>query len=197
MDYQKTAAEYAKLYGRSERQIKRYKADNWPLDDEQATRLLLAGGTQGGAQGNSNAAPRPKGTGAKGLAAAIERMQEAERDAHAAYLAAIDEENELLASKRLKDWQAIVEQLRKTEQSNPEVEAANKNSVNLAELRGALTDLFARLRQDLDALPRRVATELAGADELTVRAVLERETGELVANLYGCKYLTEGGGNES
>lgn len=205
MDYQRTAKEYASLYRRNERTIKRWKAKGWPLDDEAATRALIvtigrdAGGDIGQPPAGTTAgaaSPRLPASGERGLKAAIERLRQSEVETHAGYQAAIQAQNEALAGKRLKEWNQIIEQLRKVEGSSPEIEEANRNSVSLSDLRLELTEMFARLRQDLDGLPRRVAGELAGADEITVRQVLTRETGELISNLYGCKYL-KGGGSES
>lgn len=196
MDYRKTAKEYADIYGRNERTIKRWKAKGWPLDDENATRLLMEAGGAGDPP-DSDAAPYVKGTGPVGLAAALDRIRNAERDAHASYEAARDAgTDDILVCARHKQWLAAVEALRKAEEANPSVARDNQNSVSLEELRHTLTQLFAQLRQDLDSLPKRVALELVGKDEIGVREVLARETGELIANLYACHYLESEGGNE-
>jgi hypothetical protein len=91
MNYQKSAKDYATLYGRNERTIKRWKANGWPLDDEPATRALIAahgrdnsGPRLPSASLTSPAAPRtagrarPQGAGETGLKAAIQRMQQAD-----------------------------------------------------------------------------------------------------------------------
>jgi hypothetical protein len=101
----------------------------------------------------------------------------------------------MVTGKLLKEWHANLKSLREIEEANPNVEKENKNAVNLAELQQALTELFARHRQDLEALPRRVALELVGKDEVAIREIIGREVASLVETLFSCSYLTEGGGN--
>ena len=87
MDYRKTAKEYAEIYGVTDRTVKRWKAKDFPLDDEQATRLLI----ESGASPTSSPVPRPAGSGKHGLTAAIERLRKAELDSHSAYDAAVQQ----------------------------------------------------------------------------------------------------------
>lgn len=193
--YQKTEKEYADTYGRNVRTIRRWKLKDWPLDDETATRRLIDAG--GGGNEPQDAIPFVKGTGAVGLAAALERLREAERDAHASYESAREAgTDETAVGYRQKQWFGAVEALRKAEEANPSVARENQNAVSLDELRHTLTQLFAQLRQDLDTLPRRVALELVGKDEIGIREVLARETGELITNLYACQYLESGAASE-
>jgi len=189
---------YPKVYGVSYRTILRWAEKGFPLDDEQATRLLTAGTPQTAKPGSgphqrtrTTATPRNAPAGSLGLSASIQRLQQAEANAHGAYLHALANETPLIAAHARKAWQELVEALRKTELSSPEVQEANKTSVSLSEIQTVLNELFTKLRQDLDTLPRRIALELVGADEISIRQVLAREAEEIVSRLFACKYLTD------
>lgn len=179
--YQRTAKEYAEVYGVSEITVKRWKKAGWPLDDEAATRALREGQKE-----KTLVAPCLVAVDAAlGISAATERLREAEAAAHAAYLQASPED----ASKLLSTWLKLQDALRKSEESAPDIEESNKNTVQLGELKNALNDLFRKLRQDLETLARRTALELVGKDEIGIREILDREAEEIIKNLYTCRYL--------
>jgi hypothetical protein len=195
--YQYPLAHYPTVYGVSYRTILRWAAKAYPLDDEAATRALVAGQKNGSA---GKSAPResteaartlPRAVGGElGLAAAIRRLQTAEAEAHAEYdQAKASGGDAAQATARAKAWLALSEQLRKVEQSTPEVEQANKKSLRIDELQRELGSLFVRLRQDLESMPQRIGLELVGKDEIGIREVLKREAGEIIHALYSCKYL--------
>jgi len=194
--YQHPLSHYPAVYGVSYRTVLRWSAKGYPLDDGPATRALVAG-QKNGASGKSTPpalanAPRTLSRpecGELGLAAAIRRLQSAEAAAHAEYEAAQDGGDAAQATARAKAWLALSEQLRKVEQSTPEVEQANKKSLRIDELHSELGSLFVRLRQDLESLGQRIALELVGKDEISIREVLKREAGEIIHALYSCKYL--------
>lgn len=194
MEWQKTENEYAALYNVSPRTVRRWKAKGWNLDDEEEIRLLIAEGGRAGAgtgsESESTDSPRrPEGLGAVGLQAALERLRYQERDAHAAYLAACEEGSESVVAARQKQWLALQKALLEAEKANPDVAEANKNSISLGEIKTVLTGLFNQLRQDLEAMPRRLETELAGQDAITIREGIAREVATIIGNLYACHYL--------
>jgi len=176
---------YAQLYGCSVRTVTRYAQEGYPLDDFEETKARIAGKT-----------PFPSSPGvsadssglALGLKASIQRLQEQEARAYADYSANIGGEFE---SQKQKAWLAISEQLRKVEQSTPDIQEANRQSVSKAELRTVLTGLFLRFRQDLEVLPKRIARELVGKDEIAIIETLGVEIDSLISGLYSCPFLEE------
>ena len=89
-----------------------------------------------------------------GLGAAIARLQEEEQALYGSYLAA-KAAGSARASVYLKQWQSVVEQLRKVEADNPSIEREKENSISkddLARVLGALRLLVSdgrALRADL------------------------------------------------
>jgi len=189
--YQFPLKSYCQKYGVSYRTILRWKDSGFPLDDERQTRLLVSTGARFTPQLPANG-PRNDSTaipGALGLSASIARLQQAELATHADYTQARASGDENLAEAKRRQWVSLSEQLRKVEQSTPEIEESNRNSIRVEELDAALGDLFLKLRQDLDSIPKRVSLEIAGKDEITAREVLKREMDEIILALYSCKYL--------
>lgn len=195
---------YPSVYGVSYRTILRYAEKGYPLDNEEQTRLLIAGQKTGSpgtqetptakeAQGSPARLnpPLPPSTGDLGLPASIQRLEEAEATAHAKYEEAKQEGNQLLEAQSLKSWVILSEQLRKTSATSPDVAEANKTSVQLSELQTTLGELFQRLRQDLESLPLRIALELEGKDLIGIREVLTRETDGIIDSLFACRYFNE------
>lgn len=197
--YQHPHKHYAARYGCSLRTIARYAKAGLPLDDEEATRICIANQRTGAKPLTLNRAvlpdgPRLESNRGLGLSASIERLQEAEAAAHAEYAAALQGNDQNLAANKLKSWTVLAEQLRKTAQTSPEVEEANKQAISLSDLQSTLNELFVKLRQDLDTLPRRIALELVGKDELSIREILTREVNEIISSLFHCKYFKGGDG---
>lgn len=187
---------YAALFNVSVRTISRWAKDGLPLDDEAQTRALVATGAKFTPQlsGNRPRTPLSAATGALGLSGAVLRIAESEAAAYQEYqtaLAGTDAKAVAILERR---WLDLAEALRKNEVSNPEVAEANKNTIPVKEVEAALNDLFLKLRQDLETLPKRIALELLGRDEIGIREVLQRESAEIITALYACKYA---GGSES
>jgi hypothetical protein len=174
---------YPSVYGVSYRTVLRWAKKGFPLDDQAATRRAI--------EGEADSVPVVPPSQGLGLAASIRRLQEAEAQAHAEFVTAKQTGSESTgALQRL--WLSLAEQLRKLEQSTPEIQEANKQTIKLSELNEVLGGLFSRLRQDLESLPRRVSLELVGQDVIAIQETLSREIGGIVASLHRCEYL-EGG----
>jgi hypothetical protein len=199
MTYSKTVTEYAKLYSKSDRTIKRYRKEGLPLDDPEAMAAHFAneGDTGGDSKGDKVPIPRPRGTGPVGLKANIERFRHAEIDAYAAWQAALDVEDEAEAARRQRQWVDISEQLWKVEVSTPDVLEANRQTVSLSDLKATLGNLFGNLRVSLDVLPRRIAKSCEGKDVHSIREIIQRETDDIINRLYNCKFLREDGGDSA
>jgi hypothetical protein len=200
-NYKETFSHYAKLYGVGYRTIIRWAHDGVPLDDEAATRLskgrppattLATPAVVPPSAANGPVARRKPFGGALGLSASIGRLQAAEAAAHADFLDAAADRNEALTAQKQKQWLSLSEQLRKVEQSTPAIAEQNKTAVRLDELQATLSELFTRLRQDLETLPKRCALELVGQDAIGIEQTLKREVEEVVLALFHCRYL-EGG----
>lgn len=189
---------YVSVYGVSYRQVLRYKDQGFNLDDKDGTELLIATGGKPipPSAANGPSSP-PSGTGgARGLVSALARLETEEAEAHARYKQALADGNESLAESRRKQWEGLLEALRKAAQSSPAVAEANKSIVNISDVAAELSQAFARLRKGLDSLPQRVALELVGRDEIGIKERLTRETEEMIAALYSCTFLNPAAGND-
>lgn len=191
--YQHPLSHYPAVYGVSYRTILRWKERDYPLDDEAATRAFVAGQKNSPTAPDSRAcAPRTlpsTADNALGLSASIARLQAAEAAAHRDFLTALDAGQEAVATNRRKEWLAFSEQLRRVEQSAPDIAEQNKSLIKADDVSSALSELFITLRQDLENLGKRVAAELVGKEELSIRDVINRETALLIEGLYACRYL--------
>jgi hypothetical protein len=194
-NYPKTQAEYGKIYDRSPKTIGRWQKLGYPLEDFDATQLILAGG--GCAPRTGTQEPPPSGTGEKGLSAAIERLRTAELDAAEAYNAAREAGDEILAAQRLKQWLALQKSLRELEQATPEVESQNSRLVNATELRAALGELFSRHRIELENFAKRLPVLLVNRSEGNIRDTLAAEVGLLIDSLYSFSFVIEEEGSAS
>lgn len=188
MDYEHTLEHYQNLYNVSRRTIQRWKKKGYPLDDEAATRELIG---RAGEQEAGEATPWIAGDGPLGLRASIERLQRAERDAHASWQAALAEDDETTASKRQRQWLELADQLRRIEKDTPQVTEANRKAVSLPELQTVLGELFQKLRGDLEGLPKRLALLVCSTDEIGAREILTKEINSIILNLFECRYLKE------
>jgi hypothetical protein len=188
---------YAALFKVSARTISRYAKAGFPLDDESATRLLLSTGGNPAPPtlANGPRIARPGISGDIGLSAALGRLEAEEAEAYASYRQAVERGDANAAEARRKQWMGINEQLRKAAVSSPEVAEANKRLISQDEVSNALTELFVIHRQDLENLGKRVAAELVGKDEISIREAINRETTVLIHSLYSCSYLG-GNGND-
>jgi len=132
----------------------------------------------------------PKGKnstqGTKGLTAAIERLRECELVAHNNYLDAL-KVNAANSAALLKNWNLILDQLRKMEESNPDILQANANSINKEDLSKVLGDLFKTLRQDLEALPERVSTIGQHTNRDALKSIMQTETNKIIDMLSNWK----------
>lgn len=127
-------------------------------------------------------------TGTKGLVAAIERLREEEIYAHALYKDSLLKKPEF-SPLFLKQWTAVLEALRKIEESTPAILKDNSASISTEELATTLSNLFRNLRQDLDSLPTKIA--LAGQEmkRAELETLVRSETSKIIDSLFDCKYV--------
>lgn len=119
-----------------------------------------------------------------GLMAAIQRLQEAEIQASIDYRLALSTVNAELIARKKKDWLDLIEQLRKVEQSNPEIEKANAKTVPIVDVEREIARMCTAFRVKLEAIPRSMPQRLAGADEITIQQALQAEIGEALGHLH-------------
>jgi len=129
-----------------------------------------------------------KGSTALGINAAIQRLKESELKTHNDYLAAL-KNNPINAPVYQKTWINTLDALRKIEESAPDINQANANTVNIDDLAKDLGAMFKNLAQDLNSLPVKIATigQHTGKEEL--RKIVETEVIRILDNLQKAKYL--------
>jgi len=123
----------------------------------------------------------------EGLEAAISRLKQAEVAAHSDYLACT-QEGPVKAAK-LKNWTAILEQLRKVSAENPQITQATGESLSREDVTRTLSFLFTSLKIDLEALPEKVASEAVGKSRDDIRQLMEGHIKKIMGGLHECKYL--------
>lgn len=132
-------------------------------------------------------AGNPANDANKGLQAAIERLRQAELDAYQAY----QDSPPNLSLTYLKSWNVILEQLRKIEESNPDIEKAKANTITKEELSEVLGHLFKDLRQDLEALESRISTIGQNTNKEELAKIVRNETCRIIDNLSNWKGFDE------
>lgn len=126
----------------------------------------------------------------KGLRAAIERLRDSEISAYENYRDSL-KNNPALSGRFLKEWQTILEALRKVEESNPDIEEANSNSISREELAKTLGTLFKNLRQDLEALPEKISTIGQNTAKQELKKIAAAETNRIIDSLFSWKGFNE------
>ena len=126
-----------------------------------------------------------------GLRAAIERLRQAEIRAAKDYELARTTEDPGLISAKKKDWCDLLEQLRKIEVSNPDVQKANAETLPVAEVEQETARLCNSFRVALEALPRSLPQRLVGADIATIQETLSKGIAEALAQLHTGKWSKE------
>lgn len=186
----KSLRQYAKEHNVSHETIRKIRAEGINLDEPAAVQARLSEIVPVSAE-SSPALPRsiPDGSGNKGLAESIKRLQAAELAAFADYQSALAGGEPGAIIRTQKAWVSLTESLRKTELSNPEVEELKSTSVPVAELAAVLGELFRNLRADLEAMPQRLAVECAHKDEISIRESIKGEIRGIISNLHECQYL--------
>lgn len=121
-----------------------------------------------------------------GLRAAIDRLRQAELEAHQKFTNATTLAEE---QRYLKVWTSVLEQLRKVEESQPDIEEANSASISKEELATVLSGLFKNLRQDLDTLPARIALVGQNSSEEVLTRIVEEEVNKVIDSLHSSKLL--------
>lgn len=123
-----------------------------------------------------------------GLRAAIERLRLAEIRAAKDYELALTTDDSGLIGAKKKDWCDLLEQLRKIEVSNPDVQKANAETLPVADVERETARLCNAFRVTLEALPRSLPQRLVGADLATIQETLSKGIAEALAQLHSGKW---------
>lgn len=119
-----------------------------------------------------------------GLVAAIQRLRQAEIQAAQDFeLARSTDDPDLIARKK-KDWTDLIEQLRKVEVSNPDVQRANAETVPVADVERGTARMISTFRVALEALPRSLPPKLIGLDEIGIQEVIAQALNEALSQLH-------------
>jgi hypothetical protein len=125
-----------------------------------------------------------------GLLAAIERLRAAEIRASQDYELALSTNDPDLIARKKKDWCDLIEQLRKVEQSNPDILKANGQTLPVAEVERETARMCNAFRVALEALPRSLPQKLVGQDEATIQEALSKGINDALAQLHTGKWNT-------
>lgn len=123
-----------------------------------------------------------------GLRAAIERLRQAEVRAAQDYELALSTKDADLIAQQKKGWLDLLEQLRKIEVSNPDVQRANAETLPVADVERETARLCNSFRVALEALPRSLPQRLVGADLATIQETLAKGIAEALAQLHDGKW---------
>jgi hypothetical protein len=115
-----------------------------------------------------------------GLRAAIERLRQAEIRARTR---AFHWRPDLITQQK-KAWLDLLEQLRKIEVSNPDVQRANAETLPVADVKRETARLCNAFRVALEALPRSLPQRLVGQDLATIQETLAKSFAEALSQLH-------------
>ena len=173
--YQSKQCEYAALYGKPDRTIRRWQEKGFPLDDPDAMGEYLS--PRGRHQDEDEELPPPMPSGDEdealpiqlgedffegfGALAAIERLKKAERERAAAYFTAILKKSPAqVLLNRFREWTGIIEALRKLSKDEPDIRKANDLTIDKSEVEACVGHVFAAFRTAARNLPTRAAAKL-------------------------------------
>jgi len=186
---QPSLRDYGRIFNCSHELIRIIKDEGVNLSDTEAVIARLTQNPNYVPPGPTAPAGKPVANsteGQQGLRAAIERLRECELAASDNYRKALAD-NSPAAGNALKNWTAIIEQLRKAEESTPDIEKANSNSVSKDELAQSLGGLFKDLRQDLDALPNKIATQGQNCSKEALQQIVKQHAERIIDSLHNWK----------
>lgn len=125
-----------------------------------------------------------------GLLAAIQRLRAAEIAAAEDYRLALTTGDADLGARKKRDWLDLIEQLRRVEVSNPDVQKANLSTLPADEVEQETARMVNAFRLALESIPRSLPQKLAGADEVQIQEILAGAVNEALAQLHSNKWRT-------
>lgn len=134
-----------------------------------------------------------------GLAAAIERLQQAERAAYDRYLLICHEQPDNAETQgwARKNWLDLAEQLRKIEDTAPDVDAALLRTLPIDDVEREFARMTAAFRQSLENCARSIAAKLVAQGivphekQIAAQEILRQNINETLKMLHSDKWTTE------
>jgi hypothetical protein len=123
-----------------------------------------------------------------GLLAAIQRLRQAEIRAAQDYELSLSTNDADLIARKKKDWIDLVESLRKVEQSNPDIQRANAQTLPVVDVETETARMCNAFRVALEALPRSLPQKLVGQDEVAIQEALAKGINDALAQLHTDKW---------
>ena len=194
--YKHSLTEYATIFRVNKGTIAVWKKANYPLDDHPAMYELYKSGKIKSNLSHISTDPvntdKPKNkkhTIVPENATTLERLRISERTIYNKYQDALDEDDSISARKYLESWNKIIDQLRKTELTDPQISEINKNTLSVDEVREVLTRLFYNLKSNLEAQGKRLSIELVNKSETEIILKINEANERLMQNLFDCSLL--------
>ena len=78
----------------------------------------------------------------------------------------------------------MIEQLRKVEQSNPDIQKQNAETLALADVERETARMVNAFRVALESIPRSLPQKLVGANEVTIQEALAHAVNEALGQLH-------------
>ena len=125
---------------------------------------------------------------APGLSAAIGRLRAAEVRAAKTLDQATAMGNVALIAHCRKAWIELCEQLRRIEESNPDIRRANDETAPIVEMQDEIHRLCRLARRALESMPRTLTPRLLGQDETGIMRILTEGVDEVCAHLHSGKW---------
>lgn len=193
-DYQYPSKFYEELYGVDRRTVKRWKDLDRPLDDVDLMGEFLS------SRGRKTLEPEAEFVAPSivtpaveeepenqvglddsffrgdGVLGAIDRLKKAEKERAGAFFAAVQgKSHSQVIQNRLKEWQLVIDALRKLEKDAPPIREMNDLTVDVAELTAAAQKVIQAFVSSAENLPSRAAPKCEGLSRDEIAEVLESE----------------------
>ena len=124
----------------------------------------------------------------EGLAAAIGRLKRAEIRAAEDYRLALSTADQDLVRGMKKNWLDLIESLRRVEQTNPDVEAANAKTIPISTVEADAARAVTVFRLAMESLPKSLPPRLVGKDCAEIQQVLSQAITDALEELHSAPW---------
>jgi hypothetical protein len=125
-----------------------------------------------------------------GLGAAIRRLRASEIQSSKDYQLALITKDAALISQQKKNWLDLIEQLRKVEQSTPDIQRMNAETLSVDAVEREVARMCAAFRVAVEAIPRSMPQRLQGLSspemEVCLRQAINDALEQLHTNMWNC-----------
>jgi hypothetical protein len=123
-----------------------------------------------------------------GLGAAIRRLRASEIQSSKDYQLALLTKDAALISQQKKNWLDLIEQLRKVEQSTPDIQRMNAETLSVDEVEREVSRMCAAFRVALESIPRSLPQRLQGLNSPEMEVCLRQSINDALAQLHTNKW---------